>query len=215
MGGRSTGYATCTEICTGGAIDDASAGTDNRPMNPLLSRLQPYPFERLRQLFAGVTPNPAYRPISLGIGEPKHPTPALHQAGAGAAWTLGTAWPATRRPPASRSCARPSPAGCSAATALAVDAAHAGAAGQRLARGPVRVRPDGDRPDAADAGGGLPQSVLPDLRRRGPAGRAPSPTTRPATRRATSPSTGTACRPTSGRAPSCCTSARPATPPAP
>lgn len=44
-------------------------------MNPLLSRLQPYPFERLRQLFAGVTPNPAYRPISLGIGEPRHATP--------------------------------------------------------------------------------------------------------------------------------------------
>jgi N-succinyldiaminopimelate aminotransferase len=44
-------------------------------MNPLLARLQPYPFERLRQLFAGVTPNPSYRPISLGIGEPKHPTP--------------------------------------------------------------------------------------------------------------------------------------------
>jgi len=44
-------------------------------MNPLLARLQPYPFERLRQLFVGVTPNPAYRPISLGIGEPKHPTP--------------------------------------------------------------------------------------------------------------------------------------------
>jgi len=44
-------------------------------MNPLLSRLQPYPFERLRQLFADVTPNPDYRPISLGIGEPRHPTP--------------------------------------------------------------------------------------------------------------------------------------------
>jgi N-succinyldiaminopimelate aminotransferase len=44
-------------------------------MNPLLSRLQPYPFERLRQLFAGVTPNPAFAPISLGIGEPRHPTP--------------------------------------------------------------------------------------------------------------------------------------------
>ena len=44
-------------------------------MNPLLSRLQPYPFERLRQLFTGVQPNPEYRPISLGIGEPKHPTP--------------------------------------------------------------------------------------------------------------------------------------------
>ena len=44
-------------------------------MNPLLSHLQPYPFERLRLLFAGVTPNPAFNPISLGIGEPKHPTP--------------------------------------------------------------------------------------------------------------------------------------------
>ncbi len=44
-------------------------------MNPLLRDLQPYPFERLRQLFAGITPNPAYRPISLGIGEPKHATP--------------------------------------------------------------------------------------------------------------------------------------------
>jgi N-succinyldiaminopimelate aminotransferase len=44
-------------------------------MNPLLSRLQPYPFERLKELFAGVTPNPSLRPISLGIGEPKHPTP--------------------------------------------------------------------------------------------------------------------------------------------
>lgn len=44
-------------------------------MNPLLQKLQPYPFERLRKLFEGVTPNPAYRPISLGIGEPKHPTP--------------------------------------------------------------------------------------------------------------------------------------------
>lgn len=44
-------------------------------MNPLLDRLQPYPFERLRQLFAGVTPSTAFSPISLGIGEPKHPTP--------------------------------------------------------------------------------------------------------------------------------------------
>jgi N-succinyldiaminopimelate aminotransferase len=46
-------------------------------MNPLLSRLQPYPFERLRQLHADITPNPAYRPISLGIGEPRHATPQL------------------------------------------------------------------------------------------------------------------------------------------
>lgn len=46
-------------------------------MNPNLSRLQAYPFERLRQLFSSVTPNPAHSPISLGIGEPRHPTPQL------------------------------------------------------------------------------------------------------------------------------------------
>jgi N-succinyldiaminopimelate aminotransferase len=46
-------------------------------MNPLLSKLQPYPFERLRALFADITPPAAYRPISLGIGEPKHATPQL------------------------------------------------------------------------------------------------------------------------------------------
>jgi N-succinyldiaminopimelate aminotransferase len=46
-------------------------------MNPLLSKLQPYPFERLKALFAPITPNPAYRAISLGIGEPKHATPQL------------------------------------------------------------------------------------------------------------------------------------------
>jgi N-succinyldiaminopimelate aminotransferase len=44
-------------------------------LNPHLAKLHPYPFEKLRLLFADVTPNPAYRAISLGIGEPKHPTP--------------------------------------------------------------------------------------------------------------------------------------------
>jgi N-succinyldiaminopimelate aminotransferase len=48
-------------------------------VNPHLDRLHPYPFEKLRQLFAGVTPNPDYKAISLGIGEPKHPTPAFIQ----------------------------------------------------------------------------------------------------------------------------------------
>jgi N-succinyldiaminopimelate aminotransferase len=46
-------------------------------LNPLLERLQPYPFEKLRALLAGAAPNPALRPINLSIGEPKHPTPRL------------------------------------------------------------------------------------------------------------------------------------------
>lgn len=47
------------------------------PMNPDLYKLQPYPFQRLRDLFAGTAPNPEYQPINLSIGEPKHATPAL------------------------------------------------------------------------------------------------------------------------------------------
>ncbi len=46
-------------------------------MNPLLARLHPYPFERLRELTRDIEPKAALRPISLGMGEPKHATPAF------------------------------------------------------------------------------------------------------------------------------------------
>jgi N-succinyldiaminopimelate aminotransferase len=46
-------------------------------MNPLLGKLQPYPFEKLRALIAGNSPPAHLRAINLQIGEPKHPTPAL------------------------------------------------------------------------------------------------------------------------------------------
>lgn len=44
-------------------------------MNPDLDRLQPYPFEKLAVLKAGVQPPNSLEHISLGIGEPKHPAP--------------------------------------------------------------------------------------------------------------------------------------------
>lgn len=44
-------------------------------MNPNLDRLHPYPFEKLAKLKAGITVPTHLRPISLGIGEPKHPSP--------------------------------------------------------------------------------------------------------------------------------------------
>ena len=44
-------------------------------MNPLLAKLHPYPFERLRALNQHIVPNPALKAISLSIGEPKHATP--------------------------------------------------------------------------------------------------------------------------------------------
>jgi N-succinyldiaminopimelate aminotransferase len=46
-------------------------------MNPRLGLLQPYPFEKIRTLLAGVTPPRDVRAINLSIGEPQHPTPAL------------------------------------------------------------------------------------------------------------------------------------------
>ena len=46
-------------------------------MNPRFSELKPYPFERYRDILAGVIP-PTDKPfIDLSIGEPKHPTPAV------------------------------------------------------------------------------------------------------------------------------------------
>jgi len=71
-------------------------------MNPLLSRLQPYPFERLRQLHADVTPNPAYKAISLGIGEPRHATPQLIKDALTASLTGLASYPATLGEPGLR-----------------------------------------------------------------------------------------------------------------
>ena len=68
-------------------------------MNPLLSRLQPYPFERLRQLHADITPNPAYKPISLGIGEPRHATPQLIKDALTASLAGLASYPATAGEP--------------------------------------------------------------------------------------------------------------------
>ena len=68
-------------------------------MNPLLAKLQPYPFERLKQLFQSVTPNPAYKPISLGIGEPKHPTPEFIKTALSGALDGLAAYPATAGDP--------------------------------------------------------------------------------------------------------------------
>ncbi len=71
-------------------------------MNPLLQRLQPYPFERLRDLTAGLQANPSLRPISLGIGEPKHPAPALVEDALLAALNGLSSYPATVGEPALR-----------------------------------------------------------------------------------------------------------------
>ncbi len=71
-------------------------------MNPLLSLLQPYPFERLRQLFGGVTPSAAHRAISLGIGEPRHATPPFIQEALAANLAGLASYPSTAGDPSLR-----------------------------------------------------------------------------------------------------------------
>ena len=71
-------------------------------MNPLLERLQPYPFEKLRALLAADKPDAKLRPINLSIGEPKHPTPALVKDALAAALDGLASYPATAGTPALR-----------------------------------------------------------------------------------------------------------------
>ena len=45
--------------------------------NPLLAKLRPYPFEKLRLLLKDVVPSASHSAINLSIGEPKHATPEV------------------------------------------------------------------------------------------------------------------------------------------
>ena len=72
-------------------------------MNPLLARLQPYPFEKLRALLAGSAPDAALRPINLSIGEPKHATPRLVRDALAASLDGLAVYPATAGTPELRS----------------------------------------------------------------------------------------------------------------
>ncbi len=71
-------------------------------MNPLLGKLHPYPFERLRELSAGIQPPAHLRHINLGIGEPKHATPDLVLRELQASFGALSSYPATAGEPALR-----------------------------------------------------------------------------------------------------------------
>jgi N-succinyldiaminopimelate aminotransferase len=71
-------------------------------MNPRLGLLHPYPFERWRELTRGIVPDPALKPVSLGIGEPQHATPALIEEAIVRALPGLARYPATAGEPALR-----------------------------------------------------------------------------------------------------------------
>ena len=64
-------------------------------MNPNLQQLQPYPFERLRQLSSGIEPDTGKTAISLSIGEPRHAPPAFVLAEIAANLERISSYPAT------------------------------------------------------------------------------------------------------------------------
>ncbi|GAA5234069.1 succinyldiaminopimelate transaminase [Verticiella sediminum] len=65
-------------------------------MNPRLDALHPYPFEKLRAMMAGAVAPDGLRPISLSIGEPKHPTPAFIREALAANLDGLASYPATK-----------------------------------------------------------------------------------------------------------------------
>ena len=71
-------------------------------MNPRLAQLHPYPFERWRELTSGIRPPAHLAPISLGIGEPKHKTPALIEEALMRGLPALSGYPATAGEPAFR-----------------------------------------------------------------------------------------------------------------
>ena len=132
-------------------------------MNPLLDRLQPYPFERLRALLAGVAAagalaDPAVDRRTATRDARPRPNGARRSPG----WS--------RRLSGNRR-TRPAPRDAGGVVQAAVRAAatrcgHRGAAGQRYPRSAVRVCAGGHRRFATRPDRGLPEPVLPDLRRR-------------------------------------------------
>ena len=76
-------------------------------MNPNLTRLQPYPFEKLRRLFAepaAGTPASGLKEIKLSIGEPQHATPAFIQRALADNLSGLAAYPSTQGSDALRQC---------------------------------------------------------------------------------------------------------------
>ena len=68
-------------------------------MNPDLSKLQPYPFEKLAALKAGCTPPQDLAHIALSIGEPKHPSPEVALKPLRECLALSNSYPLTKGMP--------------------------------------------------------------------------------------------------------------------
>ena len=71
-------------------------------MNPRLTSLQSYPFEKLQALIEHITPAPSRTRLTLAIGEPQHPAPAFVHQALEEHWRSVSSYPSTRGPRALR-----------------------------------------------------------------------------------------------------------------
>ncbi len=203
---KSCGAAGCGGGC---ACRSSACSGDNRGMNPRLGLLKPYPFEKLRVLLAGVTPPPGLAHVNLSIGEPQHPTPAFLKDAVTAHLGGLARYPLTKGPAGAarrhRGMAREAP------RAARGRRRNAGAAHARQPRGALRHRAGPARSGRARRAGAVPQSLLPDLRGRGPPRRR-APLLRERLRRhRLRAGLGRASRSTPGSARGSCSPARPTT----
>ena len=65
-------------------------------MNPELASLQPYPFQKLAELIAGITPPADKSVIRLSVGEPQHAAPAVVLEAIGAQLASLSSYPSTK-----------------------------------------------------------------------------------------------------------------------
>ncbi len=130
-------------------------------MNPALDLLHPYPFERLRSLFAGVVPPADLPHINMGIGEPQHPTPKVLLDAIHANLGLLAKYPPTGGTPEFLTAVD----GLDSPTLRCRGRCfEANLAGERVTRGAVCRRP-GDHRSINPARGAASEPFLPNLRR--------------------------------------------------
>ena len=138
-------------------------------MNPDLDRLQSYPFQKLNVLLDGVKPNPQCKPVSLYIGEPKHPTPQFIRQALTDNLDGLAVYPTTLGAEGLRVAIADWLKQRYGLKQISVQNEIIPVNGSREAL--LCLRADDRRPHTARSRGRRAQSVLSDLRRRRPAGR--------------------------------------------
>ncbi len=138
------------------------------PVNPNLARLQSYPFEKLRALFAGIEPPAHLKPDPAVDRRAAASDPRLHPPDPGRQPRRPVELPGHA---GQRCAARRDRTLARAPLRPAEDRPRQpGDPGRGHARGAVRLRAVRGRWQQARRQGAVPEPVLPDLRRRGPAG---------------------------------------------